>query len=267
MTDFAEALANPIKYQSELERRAAQLAIMADEEREEEQEGDDSLSLKEAGGSTPECASPSSSKSTMEYLRRTGSSKPASSKDGSPTMGPQRTDSARSLAVGKDEVAVPASLETANLTPESLERILEHKSVREKQVGTGLESRSHTLLLFGSQFTLFHTKFYFLISNQFFLMQLQIISYNFLGNSFTHFVASSVTLFLIPPQAERDSKLEQLRKKRRKDMGKLQEKLLRTPSKPKNPLGIIKKKFSTPNLESPPSASSSPLDEVANLIN
>lgn len=195
LTDFAEALANPIKYQSELERRAAQLAIMADEEREEEQEGDDSLSLKEAGGSTPECASPSSSKSTMEYLRRTGSSKPASSKDGSPTMGPQRTDSARSLAVGKEEVAVAASLETANLTPESLERILEHKSVREKQ-------------------------------------------------------------------AERDSKLEQLRKKRRKDMGKLQEKLLRTPSKPKNPLGIIKKKFSTPNLESPPSASSSPLDEV-----
>ena len=85
-------------------------------------------------------------------------------------------------------------------------------------------------------------------------------------NFFTHFVASSITLYLLLPQAERDSKLEQLRKKRRKDMGKLQEKLLRTPSKPKNPLGIIKKKFSTPNLESPPSASSSPLDEVANLI-
>ena len=80
------------------------------------------------------------------------------------------------------------SLETADLTPDSVDKILAHKSVKEKQ-------------------------------------------------------------------AEYTSKLDTLRKKKRKEMGKLQEKLLRTPSKPKNPLGMIKKKFSTPNLESSLSAS------------
>ena len=74
------------------------------------------------------------------------------------------------------------SLETADLTPDSVDKILAHKSVKEKQ-------------------------------------------------------------------AEYTNKLDALRKKKRKEMGKLQEKLLRTPSKPKNPLGMIKKKFSTPNLE------------------
>ena len=80
------------------------------------------------------------------------------------------------------------SLETADLTPDSVDKILAHKSVKEKQ-------------------------------------------------------------------AEYTNKLDALRKKKRKEMGKLQEKLLRTPSKPKNPLGMIKKKFSTPNLESSLSAS------------
>ena len=80
------------------------------------------------------------------------------------------------------------SLETADLTPDSVDKILAHKSVKEKQ-------------------------------------------------------------------AEYTNKLDTLRKKKRKEMGKLQEKLLRTPSKPKNPLGMIKKKFSTPNLESSLSAS------------
>ena len=80
------------------------------------------------------------------------------------------------------------SLETADLTPDSVDKILGHKSVKEKQ-------------------------------------------------------------------AEYTNKLDALRKKKRKEMGKLQEKLLRTPSKPKNPLGMIKKKFSTPNLESSLSAS------------
>ena len=60
------------------------------------------------------------------------------------------------------------SLETADLTPDSVDKILAHKSVKEKQ-------------------------------------------------------------------AEYTNKLDNLRKKKRKEMGKLQEKLLRTPSKPKSP--------------------------------
>ena len=31
LSDFAEALANPIKYQSELEKRAQQLAVLTDD--------------------------------------------------------------------------------------------------------------------------------------------------------------------------------------------------------------------------------------------
>jgi hypothetical protein len=74
LTDLAEALANPIKYQSELERRAKQLAILYDEqEAEAENAGEDDTQSLAGGGSTPECASPSSVKSTIEYLKRTGS--------------------------------------------------------------------------------------------------------------------------------------------------------------------------------------------------
>ena len=96
------------------------------------------------------------------------------------------------------------SLETADLTPDSVDKILAHKSVKEKQ-------------------------------------------------------------------AEYTNKLDALRKKKRKEMGKLQEKLLRTPSKPKNPLGMIKKKFSTPNLESslsasPPSATPEEVEREIPLI-
>jgi len=201
LTDLAEALANPIKYQSELERRAKQLAILYDEQESVEIEGsstqgeaEDTISLT-GGGSTPECASPSSVKSTIEYLRRTGSAaKPGGSKGGSPTIGPKRTDSNKSLPTKTDENAC-VSLENKDLTPDTIQSILEHKSVKEKM-------------------------------------------------------------------AELNSKVEQLRKKKEKEMIKLQasksnaeDKLTRAPSKPKNPLNKrslnkIIKKFSTANLDS-----------------
>jgi len=197
LTDLAEALANPIKYQSELERRAKQLAILYDEQEAEAEnavEGDDTQSLA-GGGSTPECASPSSVKSTIEYLKRTGSAaKPGGSKDGSPTIGPQRTDSNKSLPTKSDENA-SNSLENKDLTPETIQNILEHKSVKEKM-------------------------------------------------------------------AELNCKIDQLRKKKEKELIKLkaskssaEDRLTRAPSKPKNPLNKrslnkIIKKFSTANLES-----------------
>jgi len=208
LTDLAEALANPIKYQSELERRAKQLAILYDEqEAEADNAGEDDTQSLAGGGSTPECASPSSVKSTIEYLKRTGSAaKPGSSKDGSPTIGPQRTDSNKSLPTKPEENA-SNSLENKDLTPETIQNILEHKSVKEKM-------------------------------------------------------------------AERNGKVDQLRKKKEKELIKLQaskssaeDKLTRAPSKPKNPLNKrslnkIIKKFSTANLDSNP-ASQSPEDVEA----
>jgi len=203
LTDLAEALANPIKYQSELERRAKQLAILYDEQEAEAEnaaDNDDTQSIA-GGGSTPECASPSSVKSTIEYLKRTGSAaKPGSSKDGSPTIGPQRTDSNKSLPT-KPEDNASNSLENKDLTPETIHNILEHKSVKEKM-------------------------------------------------------------------AELNGKVDQLRRKKEKELIKLQasktnaqEKLTRAPSKPKNPLNKrslnkIIKKFSTANLDSNQSSQS-----------
>jgi len=196
LNELAEALYNPITYQSEVERREKQLALLADEEREEEErERRDTASLKDTGGSTPEIGSPTGSIPATSMLGRIGSAKP---KDGSPKIGPIRTESSNSMTPSmKDQEQPTTSLETANLTPESLPEIMKHKSVEEKQ-------------------------------------------------------------------QEMRSKMEQLLKKKDKDIRKLQDKLLRTPSKPKNPLGIIKKKFSTPNLESPGSTStaSSASEEV-----
>ena len=66
---------------------------------------------------------------------------------------------------------------------------------------------------------------------------------------------------------ELDQKLEQLRKKKNKELGKIQDgKLTRAPSKPKNPLNKrslnkIAKIFSKANLESTTSPSASPADD------
>jgi len=176
LNDFANALANPIDYQNaiEMERvREAQLSILGDEG-QEMKEGEVGQEDATAAASSPECASPGP---FLPVIRTSPSA-------------PQRTDSGNSLLPAPKELVGVAtiSLETADLTPDSVDKILAHKSVKEKQ-------------------------------------------------------------------AEYTSKLDTLRKKKRKEMGKLQEKLLRTPSKPKNPLGMIKKKFSTPNLESSLSAS------------
>lgn len=84
-----------------------QLAIMADEEREEKEEeereeGEDSHSLRGTEGSTPECASPGTTKPVIEHLQRTASAKPKVrdtpgaanlAPQGSPTLAPKRTDS------------------------------------------------------------------------------------------------------------------------------------------------------------------------------
>jgi hypothetical protein len=180
--DIADALSDPIlwhrKKEQEQKERDDQLLIMSGDGPEPEDE-----CVGGTEGSPPECGSPSSVKSPVENLRRTAS-RPL--KDG-----PQRTDSAKSLALSiKEHEVVPEVGRLGGeveLVPETAIAILEHKSVKEKQ-------------------------------------------------------------------SEVNSKLEQMRKKKRKDLGKLQDKLLRTPSKPKNPLAGFKKKFSTPSMDSPSSS-------------
>lgn len=45
LSDFAEALANPIKYQSELEKRAEQLAVLMEETAPAEDDGANSCKI------------------------------------------------------------------------------------------------------------------------------------------------------------------------------------------------------------------------------
>ena len=212
-TDLAEALTNPIKHQSELERRNKQLAILSDDIGEGvDIPGDQDQPLGSPGGgvSTPEAASP-----TVEYLKRAGSNtkKLCGSKDGSPIIGPQRTDSNKSLPLGRSledkENGASNGLKNLPIVAETVEEILEHKPVKEKY-------------------------------------------------------------------QELEMKLDQLRKKKDKEMIKLQaskssavEKLTRAPSRPKNPLNKnplnrigagIKKKFSAANMDS--SASHSNSDDI-----
>ena len=210
-TDLAEALTNPIKHQSELERRNKQLAILSDDPMGEGVDipGDQELPLGSpvTGVITPEAASP-----TIEYLKRAGSNtkKLCGSKDGSPIMGPQRTDSNKSLPLGRSmddkENGASNGLKNLPIVAETVEEILEHKQVKEKY-------------------------------------------------------------------QELEMKLDQLRKKKDKELIKLQaskssavEKLTRAPSRPKNPLNKnplnrigagIKKKFSAANMDSSASHSSS----------
>jgi len=181
---YAEALANPIKYQQDiLAERTKALEALEDEVAPVDPGTD-------GGESTPECASPT--RSTLDILKRTGSAKPRTKADGSPTLGlVHRTNSNKSLSSRGDDRRGSVSLQSKDLTPDTLEEILEYKAVKDKE-------------------------------------------------------------------AELSYKLEQLAKKRHKDLLKLEaskssaeDKLTRVPSRTKNSLKGIVQKFSTVSLVAP----------------
>ena len=211
-SDLADALTNPIKHQSELEWRNKQLAILADDLETSETDNKPAAGDTEPqsptgpGGASPEAASPTSDKLN---LIRTGSktaAKQLNSKDGSPIIGPQRTDSSTSLPVKKEENPAANSLKNKQIIPASVDEILEQRPVKDKYT-------------------------------------------------------------------ELEQKLEQLRKKRNKELTKIQEgKLTRAPSKPKNPLNKkslnkFAKIFSKANLDPATSSSACPDDQDAKCEN
>ena len=201
LSDLADALTNPIKHQSELERRNKQLAILADDLEGSETDNKSEPQSPLGTAATPEATSPTGDK--LELIR-TGSKsagKQLNSKDGSPIIGPQRTDSSTSLPIRQENNPAANSLKNKPFTPASVDEILEQKAVKDK-----------------------HT--------------------------------------------ELEQKLEQLRKKKNKELGKIQDgKLTRAPSKPKNPLNKkslnkIAKIFSKANLESTTTSSTAtPADD------
>ena len=207
-SDLADALTNPIKHQSELERRNKQLAILADDLETagdtdtKPQAGADTEPQSPAGAS-PEATSPTSDK--VDLISRSGA-KQHNSKDGSPILAPPRTDSSASLPMKREENPAANSLRNKQITPVSVDEILEQKPVKDKYT-------------------------------------------------------------------ELEQKLEQLRKKRNKELSKIQDgKLARAPSKPKNPLNKkslnkFAKIFSKANLDSTTSSSAAPDDQDAKCEN
>merc|ERR550532_3915874 len=92
---------------------------------------------------TPEATSPTGDKLD---LIRTGSrttGKLGNSKDGSPIIGPQRTDSSTSLPIRREENPAANSLKNKPFTPTSVDEILEQKPVKDKY--TELEQKLEQL--------------------------------------------------------------------------------------------------------------------------
>jgi len=165
-----------------LDKRDQQLAILRDDTDDDDEDGPEEAPDRHV---SPEITSPA--KSPLDIVRH-GSVKPGGqynkggTKDGSPTIS-QRTDSNKSLPTKPEEVA--STLDNMVITPESVNKILESKSI--KQI-----------------------------------------------------------------QSELSAKLESLTKKYHKESTKLEDKLTRNPSRPKNPLHKasmkIAKKISATNL-------------------
>lgn len=125
LIDFAEALANPIKYLSELDKRAKQLEVFDDDEDTEQEGGDKDV---------PEA--PSKQRDSFRMSQGAG---------GDGTLGAGE-DGQKGAARTKSNGEVPDSTSTRENTPlgpqtskllnepERLEKLWTHKSVREKKV-------------------------------------------------------------------------------------------------------------------------------------
>ncbi|XP_043470504.1 1-phosphatidylinositol 4,5-bisphosphate phosphodiesterase classes I and II isoform X1 [Leptopilina heterotoma] len=159
LSDFAEALANPIKYQSELEKREKQLAVLTDdmEEPEGEEEEKDKATV---GG-------PSSSRPTEEGLRpkrmQSIGEMPANLLQTLVTAHPrpsisaitsadsQEVDDSVVFSVTSSSVVdssaskspVNASSMSEEISAESLEKLMENKLVKEKR--TELDKKLESL--------------------------------------------------------------------------------------------------------------------------
>lgn len=159
LSDFAEALANPIKYQSELEKREKQLAVLTDdmEEPEGEEEEKDKATV---GG-------PSSSKPTEEGLRpkrmQSIGEMPANLLQTLVTAHPRPSISAITSAESQEvddsvvfsvtsssavdssasKSPVNASSMSEEISAESLEKLMENKLVKEKR--TELDKKLESL--------------------------------------------------------------------------------------------------------------------------
>ncbi|XP_055375771.1 1-phosphatidylinositol 4,5-bisphosphate phosphodiesterase classes I and II [Condylostylus longicornis] len=147
LSDFADALANPIKYQSELEKRDKQLAVLTEDTEPIADEGpyqstnqvEKKLKTQETISGSPKRPSiPETSITSVEIQSdgHTGDSEqehliqPVSTSV--PLISQPSLEQTSSIAIKQLETTV--SIDLQEITAEPLEKIFEHKSIREKRL-------------------------------------------------------------------------------------------------------------------------------------
>lgn len=152
LSDFAEALANPIKYQSELEKRAQQLSVFTDDEVIEPEEDNPKANAKrtsQAGGSASQDAAagnhvassvspgPRASVVTTVTENETSRTQEANlSQTAASTFSPETETSTAAAAIAPSEKTTQCIIPTSisdELAAEPLDKIMESKGVREKR--------------------------------------------------------------------------------------------------------------------------------------
>ncbi|XP_032681763.1 1-phosphatidylinositol 4,5-bisphosphate phosphodiesterase classes I and II isoform X3 [Odontomachus brunneus] len=132
LSELAEALANPIKYQSEVEKRAQQLSVLTDclEAPSEETNEDETVKAKrlQSVGELPGPLPTSSNVQGRPSIAGLGSSDTVDADDAAPTSAVQVVDTSISKS------PVNASNMSDDIVAESLEKLMENKLVREKKM-------------------------------------------------------------------------------------------------------------------------------------
>ncbi|XP_043251916.1 1-phosphatidylinositol 4,5-bisphosphate phosphodiesterase classes I and II [Colletes gigas] len=146
LSELAEALSNPIKYQSEVDKREKQLSVLTDCLEDPSEEVDDKPKVSEAASSSK----PPEETIKTKRLQSVGELPmlvPTSTNvHGRPSIAGVNTSDAQDAEEGTPAPAVPAVDSSANKSPvnassasdeivaESLEKLMENKLVREKKV-------------------------------------------------------------------------------------------------------------------------------------
>lgn len=145
LSDFAEALANPIKYQSDLEKRSQQLAVLQEDMEPMEDDGTENCTVgtlkKEIKPSDTASSSPkhrasigtSNQIAIEQTLEQSSSENNVASGGVNSTIQLPSAEPNKAATLPRIHTEISASNEADEIVAETLEKIFEHKSIREKR--------------------------------------------------------------------------------------------------------------------------------------
>lgn len=145
LSDFAEALANPIKYQSDLEKRSQQLAVLQEDMEPSEDDGTGNCTVgtlkKEIKPSDTASSSPkhrssigTSNQITVEpTMEQCSSENNVASGGTNLNIQPSSIEPSKAATLPRIQTEISASNEADEIVAEKLEKIFEHKTIREKR--------------------------------------------------------------------------------------------------------------------------------------